>query len=176
MAGRDCHTKAAAANAELTEYCSVIDCKLSFPPVLSRAQLASRPTLSHLLYFPLSVTCLTPTLPFFPSLFSCHPLFPSLSPLKTFSISTHTFSIILAYQFSSFLKNSSSRSSSPGCLVTVHPTYTAAHCCSPHVTSLDWLTASLYLSPCLSSSCYCCSSSHLQAMVDMCSAMYHIRL
>lgn len=57
-----CHTVAAAANN-----CSVIDCELSNLKVRSRAELASRPTPSHLFHFsllPLSITSLTPTLPF----------------------------------------------------------------------------------------------------------------
>lgn len=68
-----CHpVDAATNNAQLTDSCSVIDCKLSNPKVQSHAELASRPTPSHLFHFnlfPLSITSLTPTLPFFPSLF-----------------------------------------------------------------------------------------------------------
>lgn len=70
---------------------------VNFPTLESHTELASRPTPSHLflcILCPLSARSLTPTL------FSYHSLVLSLPLLKTFSISTHTFSIKLAYQFS----------------------------------------------------------------------------
>lgn len=99
-----CHPVSAAVNAQLTDSCSVTDCKLCYPEVQRDAEPASPPTLSHF-FFPvqsflsLHHICYSHS-PFFPFSFRCHFLFLSPSLLKAFSISTHTFSIKLAYQFS----------------------------------------------------------------------------
>lgn len=167
------HPQAAATNnAQLTDNPCMIDWKLSNLKVWNHAEHTSSACLTsphwfHFHFFALSITSLSlPHSLSFPVL-SCH----SLLWLKTFSISTHTFSIKLAYQisFGSVFKirNSRSRSSRPACLVTVQPTYSAVHCCSPRGTALK---NSIFLS--LSFSARLVSTFPLvpQSMTDMNSA------
>lgn len=131
--------------------------------------LASRltpPHLFHFTFFALAITSLSPTLPFSPSRFL------SFSLLKTFSISTHTVSIKLAYQISfGFVfwnqKEQEQEQEQPTSL----PGYCTAHVQhSSLLLSSCYCTDKLHLSLCLPvyylpSTCYRCSFSHKQWLI-----------